>query len=70
MLTSLLDEKEVVNPEVLQAYFIQAVTWSLGSSLLEDGRAKFDHYLKYLSAMPLVDPATGGVAGSGPLIGN
>lgn len=63
MLTSLLADKEIFNPEILEAYFIQALTWSLGASLLEDGRIKFDQYLKYLAALPLVEGSGVAVAG-------
>jgi len=64
MLTSLLEEKEIINMDLLEAYFIQALTWSLGASLLEDGRVKFDQYMKYLSAMSQVEPVNG-LAGPG-----
>ena len=64
MLTSLLEEKEIINLDLLEAYFIQALTWSLGAALQEDGRIKFDQYMKYLSALPTVEHVNG-VAGAG-----
>lgn len=51
MLDSLLI-KEELSPDVLEAFFLQAMYWSLGASLLEDGRVKFDNYIKYLASMP------------------
>ena len=66
MLTALL-EKEVVNADIMQAYFLQALYWSLGAGLLEDGRIKFDRYIKYLAAMSQVDPSQG-LAGPGRLL--
>eukprot|EP00118_Oscarella_pearsei_P005341 m.24505 g.24505 ORF g.24505 m.24505 type:complete len:2538 (+) comp28630_c0_seq1:2-7615(+) len=37
---------------VVEAFFIQALYWSLGAGLLEDGRVKFDALVKRLSALP------------------
>ncbi|BFZ18669.1 hypothetical protein BsWGS_21707 [Bradybaena similaris] len=50
MLTALL-VNEVPEPTELEAYFLQALIWSVGAGLLEDGRVKFDTYVKYLSSM-------------------
>lgn len=50
MLTALL-VNEVPEPTELEAYFLQALIWSVGAGLLEDGRVKFDAYVKYLSSM-------------------
>ena len=66
MLDSLL-EREIINSEILQAYFFQALCWSLGAGLLEDGRAKFDRFVKYLGAIPEIDPLTG-LASAGMLL--
>ena len=44
--------KEELSPDVLEAIFLQAMYWSLGASLLEDGRVKFDNYIKYIASMP------------------
>ena len=56
MLNALLDGREVMNTQVIQAYFLQALTWSLGAALLEDGRVKFDQYIKYVAAVMLIEP--------------
>lgn len=46
---------EIEEYAVLEAYFLQALTWSLGGGLLEDGRTKFDTQLKYLASMSAMD---------------
>lgn len=50
MLDSLLI-KEVAEPDELEAFFLQALYWSIGAALLEDGRIKFDAQVKNLAAM-------------------
>ena len=57
MLDSLL-EKEITDGEVLEAFFLQALYWSLGASLQEESRIKFDTYVKYLSSLPTNDNDT------------
>jgi len=54
MLDSLL-VKEYTSSDVIEALFLQALYWSLGAGLLEDGRVKFDNYVKYLASMPTND---------------
>ncbi|KAL3856163.1 hypothetical protein ACJMK2_010948 [Sinanodonta woodiana] len=44
-------EKELSDPAELEALFQEALTWSIGACLLEDGRIKFDAQLKYLASM-------------------
>ena len=51
MLNALI-EKEITEVDVLEAYFLQALYWSLGASLLEEGRMKFDQYVRYLASLP------------------
>ena len=51
MLDALL-VKEYTDTNVIEAIFLQAMYWSLGAGLLEDGRVKFDNYVKYLASMP------------------
>ncbi|XP_064612357.1 LOW QUALITY PROTEIN: dynein axonemal heavy chain 10-like [Liolophura sinensis] len=46
--------REVTDSAELEAYFIQALTWSIGGALLEDGRVKFDTQVKYLASLPPV----------------
>ena len=48
-------QKENLERDVLEAFFLQALYWSLGAGLLEDGRAKFNTFIKNLAAMPLND---------------
>ncbi|XP_066466098.1 dynein axonemal heavy chain 10 [Tiliqua scincoides] len=54
MLDSLLDQ-EVDDPDVLECFFLEALYSSLGACLLEDGRAKFDDFIKRLSSMSTVN---------------
>ena len=63
MLNALLHERELMSAPIVQAYFLQALTWSVGAALMEDGRVKLDQYIKYISAMLLVEPS---VALAGP----
>ncbi len=50
MLDALLVE-EVAEFDVLEAHFLQALYWSLGGALLDDGRARFDAQVKYLASL-------------------
>jgi len=63
MLTALLEGREFSNMQIVHAYFLQALTWSVGAALVEDARVKFDQYIKYISAMLLIEPS---VALAGP----
>lgn len=53
MLNALLT-RELSEPAELEAYFLQALYWSVGGALLEDGRVKFDTYVKYLASANMV----------------
>lgn len=53
MLDALL-VKENLEPDELEAYFLQALYWSVGASLLEDGRVKFDAQVKNLASLSMV----------------
>ncbi|XP_035829687.1 dynein heavy chain 10, axonemal isoform X2 [Aplysia californica] len=57
MLNALL-VKEFPEPTELEALFIQSLIWSVGACLLEDGRVKFDGYVKYLASLTLVQEET------------
>ena len=50
--------KEVTEFDVMEAYFLQALYWSLGGGLLEDGRVKFDKYVKNLASLSPQDSET------------
>ncbi|XP_074640231.1 dynein axonemal heavy chain 10-like [Tubulanus polymorphus] len=52
MLESLI-VKEITDPAILEAYFLQALYWSVGGTLLEDGRTKFDNHVKYLASLSM-----------------
>ncbi|KAL8180178.1 UNVERIFIED_CONTAM: Dynein heavy chain 10, axonemal [Gekko kuhli] len=57
-LTRMLDaliEQEIDDPDVLECYFLEALYSSLGASLLEAGRPKFDDFVKRLSSMSTVN---------------
>ncbi|XP_072163343.1 dynein axonemal heavy chain 10-like [Diadema setosum] len=70
-LSRLLDSllvKELSESDVLECYFLEALYWSVGAALLEDGRVKFDSFMKYLASMPTnqeegVDPGPGEIPG-------
>ena len=59
MLQSLLlpyeNAKEVMEDTLLECIFLQALYWSLGAPLIEDGRLAFDKQIKYWSAMPSIE---------------
>eukprot|EP00062_Callorhinchus_milii_P021625 gi/632978548/ref/XP_007905975.1/ PREDICTED: dynein heavy chain 10, axonemal [Callorhinchus milii] len=67
LLDSLL-EREMDSFDVLECYFIEAMYCSLGGTLLEDGRIKFDQYIKRLASMSTVD-AENNLAGPGEIPG-
>ncbi|XP_041585454.1 dynein heavy chain 10, axonemal isoform X1 [Vulpes lagopus] len=57
-LTKMLDallEGEIEDPDLLECYFLEALYCSLGASLLEDGRIKFDECIKRLASLPSAD---------------
>nr|XP_038946048.1 dynein axonemal heavy chain 10 isoform X3 [Rattus norvegicus] len=54
MMDSLL-EGEIEDPDLLECFFLEALYCSLGSSLLEEGRIKFDECIKNLSSMPTAE---------------
>uniref|UniRef100_A0A452SER6 Dynein axonemal heavy chain 10 n=1 Tax=Ursus americanus TaxID=9643 RepID=A0A452SER6_URSAM len=57
-LTKMLDallEGEIEDPDLLECYFLEALYCSLGASLLEDGRIKFDESIKRLASLPSAD---------------
>ena len=54
MLDALL-VKELTEADELEAVFLQALYWSVGAGLLEDGRIKFDQQVKGLAAMQNVN---------------
>jgi dynein heavy chain len=59
MLDALLPASDTtVGPTLLECFFLQALTWSLGAALLEDGRIKFDSLVKNLSGMSQSDEET------------
>ena len=47
--------KNVIGPDVIQSYFIQALVWSLGAGLLEDDKRKFEVYLRSLTNLTEVE---------------
>ncbi|XP_041266334.1 dynein heavy chain 10, axonemal [Onychostruthus taczanowskii] len=52
MLDALLEQPE--NPDVLECIFLEALYCSLGASLLDAGRIKFDENVKRISCMTIV----------------
>ena len=68
MLDALLAAAESPSPEALECYFLEALCCSLGASLLDDGRRKFDEFIKTASCLtPVQDETTG--AGPGQIPG-
>ena len=64
MLNALLpppDGNNYLGDVLTEALFITSLVWSVGASLLEDGRVKFDAYLKRLSGLS-TNPSDGNVA--------
>ena len=57
MLNALIT-REGYDYDTIEAFFIQALTWSLGAGLLEQGRIVFDKQLKYLASLPTQDSET------------
>ena len=57
--------KELAEADELEAVFLQALTWSIGAGLLEDGRIKFDAQLKALAAMSIIQDDEKHFAGLG-----
>ena len=55
MLLDSLLENEQTDFDILEAIFLQALYWSLGAGLLEDGRTRFDNYVKNMASMPTKD---------------
>lgn len=48
-------EGEIEDLDLLECFFLEALYCSLGSSLLEAGRVKFDECIKRLSSMPTAE---------------
>ncbi|KAG8456021.1 hypothetical protein GDO86_001999 [Hymenochirus boettgeri] len=67
MLEALID-KDIDDSNILECYFIEAMYWSLGGTLLEAGRVKFDEYIKRLASMSTADDENN-LAGPGELPG-
>lgn len=57
--------KEVAEPDELEAVFLQALYWSVGAGLLEDGRLKFDAQIKNLASMSQIQDEDKTFAGPG-----
>ncbi|XP_067660223.1 dynein axonemal heavy chain 10-like [Haliotis asinina] len=53
MLNALL-VKDIPDPAELEAIFLTSLYWSIGGGLLEDGRIKFDNYVKYLASLNMI----------------
>ena len=60
------DEGLGISSEELEAYFLQALYWSVGAVLLEEGRVKFDLMCKRLSNLP-TNPNPGAAAKAGEI---
>lgn len=56
MLDALL-EPDGFNTEELECFFLEALYCSLGACLIDNGRRKFDEYIKKLSHMTIVSDA-------------
>ena len=68
MLEALLDAVESPGPEALECYFLEALCCSLGATLLDNGRRKFDDFIKKLSCFsPVHDEKA--MAGPGEIPG-
>lgn len=54
MLDTLL-EGEMEDPDLVECCFLEALYCSLGASLLDDGRERFDESIKRLASLPTAD---------------
>ena len=54
-----------IGSEVMECHFLTALYWSLGASLIEESRSKFDTYVKRLANLPEV--GEGKMAGPGEI---
>lgn len=61
-------ENENSNAEVVECYFLEALYCSLGATLLESDRARFDEFIKSLSGLSTVHDETE-LAGPGEIPG-
>ncbi|XP_076108254.1 dynein axonemal heavy chain 10-like isoform X2 [Mytilus galloprovincialis] len=59
--------KEVTEADELECYFLEALYWSIGAGLLEDGRLKFDAQVRTLAALQQVKDEDKTYAGMGEL---
>jgi len=57
--------KEVSEADELECYFLEALYWSIGAGLLEDGRIKFDSQVKNLASLTQVKDEDKTFAGMG-----
>ncbi len=55
-----------ISAAVMECYFLTAIYWSLGASLIEESREKFDKFVKKLAVLSEV-PGEGAVAGPGEI---
>ena len=55
-----------IGSTLLECYFLVALYWSLGATLVQESRVKFDSYVKRLASMTEV-PGEGAVAGPGEI---
>lgn len=55
-----------IGTNVLESFFLTAVYWSLGGTLIEDSRNRFDEVVKRLSGLPM-NPAEGAVVETGEI---
>ena len=55
-----------IGSAMLESYFLTALYWSLGASLVGESRTKFDNYVKKLASLTEV-PGEGAVAGPGEI---
>ena len=51
MLEALLST-EILNPDIIEACFLMALYWSLGASLIEESRVRFDDFVKGIASLP------------------
>ena len=53
--STLTEDRNIVDPAVLESVFIFCLTWSIGGQLIEESHEAFDRVVKKLAELPIID---------------